>query len=111
MYTLTVSFGNLGKGIAVILLIVQVTGCGGSYPLQLLPDFVQQISPFLPATHVVNAMRSAMMGIYQADYWVSMASLLAFLVPFLLLGLVLRKPLAGFMRWYVSKVEESGLME
>ena len=111
VYTLTVSFGNLGKGIAVILLIVQVTGCGGSYPLQLLPDFVQQISPFLPATHVVNAMRSAMMGIYQADYWVSMASLLAFLVPFLLLGLVLRKPLAGFMRWYVSKVEESGLME
>ena len=111
VYTLVVSFGNLGKGIAVLMLIVQVTGCGGSYPLQVLPDFVQQISPFLPATHVVNAMRSAMMGVYQGDYWVSMASLLTFVVPFLLLGLVLRKPLAGFMRWYVSKVEESGLME
>ncbi|MBO4365951.1 MAG: YhgE/Pip domain-containing protein, partial [Eggerthellaceae bacterium] len=55
IYTLVVSFENLGKGIAVLMLIVQVTGCGGSYPLQLLPDFVQKVSPWLPATHVVNA--------------------------------------------------------
>jgi len=111
VYTLVVAFGNLGKGIAVLLLIIQVTACGGSYPLQILPDFVQKISPFLPATHVVNAMRAAMMGVYQNDFWISLGCLALFLVPFLLLGLVLRKPLERFMRFYVSKVEASKLME
>ena len=110
VYTLVVAFGNLGKAIAVLLLIVQVTGCGGSFPLQVLPDFVQTISPYLPATHVVNGMRAAMFGVYQNDFWISMGCLLLFVVPFLLLGLVLRKPLERFMRFYVEKVEESGIM-
>ena len=69
IYALVVSFANLGKAIAVLLLIVQVTGCGGSFPLQIMPDFVQALSPWLPATHVVNAMRSAMMGTYGNDFW------------------------------------------
>ena len=93
--------------IAVLLLIVQVTGCGGSFPLQILPPFVQALSPWLPATHVVNAMREAMFGASGAQYWVQMGELLLFLVPAALIGLVLRKPLARFMAWYVEKVESS----
>lgn len=110
VYTMVVAFGNLGKAIAVLMLIVQVTGCNGSYPLPLLPDFVQVISPFLPATHVVSALRAAMFGVYQNDFWISIGKLLIFVLPFLLLGLVLRKPLERFMRFYVSKVEESKIM-
>lgn len=110
IYALVVSFANLGKAIAVILLIVQVTGCGGSYPLQILPDFVQALSPWLPATHVVNAMRGAMMGVYANDFWVQMGMLALFLVPAALLGLVLRKPLEKFMEWYVEQVETSQLI-
>lgn len=110
IYTMVVAFSNLGKAIAVLMLIVQVTGCGGSYPLPIMPDFVQAISPYLPATHVVNALRAAMFGVYQNDFWISMGILLLFVIPFLLLGLVLRKPLERFMSFYVSKVEESKLM-
>ncbi|MCI9262392.1 YhgE/Pip domain-containing protein [uncultured Adlercreutzia sp.] len=110
IYALVFSFANLGKAIAVLLLIIQVTGCGGSFPLQLLPGFVQALSPWLPATHVVNAMRAAMMGTYGNDYWVQMGELALFLVPAALLGLVLRKPLAKFMNWYVEQVESSKLI-
>lgn len=110
-YTLVVSFANLGKAILVLLLIIQVTACNGSYPLQLLPDFVQAISPFVPATYVVNAMRAAMFGVFQNDFWISIGMLALFILPFLLLGLVLRKPTAGFMKFYVSKVEESNLVD
>ncbi|MDE8703317.1 YhgE/Pip domain-containing protein [Adlercreutzia equolifaciens] len=110
IYALVFSFANLGKAIAVLLLIIQVTGCGGSFPLQLLPPFVQALSPWLPATHVVNAMRSAMMGTYGNDYWMQMGELALFLVPAALLGLVLRKPLAKFMNWYVEQVESSKLV-
>ena len=107
IYTLVVSFANLGKAIAVFLLIIQVTSGGGSYPLQTLPDFFQWLSPFLPATHVISAMRAAMMGVYCNDFWIEIGQLLLFVVPFLLLGLVFRKPLMKFLNWYVEKVEES----
>lgn len=110
IYALVAAFANLGKAIAVILLIVQVTGCGGSYPLQILPSFVQALSPLLPATYVVNAMRAAMFGTYQNDFWIQWAGLLVFLIPAALIGLVLRKPLAKFMNWYVEKVESSSMI-
>lgn len=109
-YTLVLSFANLGKAIAVFLLIIQVTSGGGSFPLPLLPDFFQALSPFLPATHVINAMRAAMMGVYQGDFWIELGQLLLFVIPFLLLGLALRRPLMRFLKWYVDKVEESRLV-
>lgn len=110
IYALVVSFANLGKAIAVLLLIIQVTGCGGSFPLQILPPFVQALSPYLPATYVVNAMREAMMGTYGNVYWEQLGGLLLFLVPAALLGLALRKPLERFMHWYLAQVEKSDLM-
>ena len=109
-YTLVYSFANLGKAVLVLVLIIQVTGCGGSYPLSVLPDFISNLSPFLPATHVVNAMREAMFGLYGMNFWIDLGILLLFTVPFILLGLVIHKPFDKFMDWYLEKVEESGLM-
>ena len=110
IYTLVLAFANLGKAIAVLFLILQVTAGGGAYPLQVLPEFFQIASPFMPATHTINAMRAAMMGIYNGDFFTEMGMLLLFMLPSLLLGLVLRKPLEGFMGWFVEKVEESKMM-
>ena len=110
IYALVAAFANLGKAVAVLLLIIQVTGCGGSFPLQLLPPFIQGLSPWLPATHVVNAMRAAMFGTYGGDFWWEMGLLALFLVPAAVIGLVLRKPLAKFMSWYVEQVESSKLV-
>lgn len=110
IYTLVVSFANLGKAIAVLLLIIQVSASGGSFPLPMLPDFVQNLSPFLPVTHAIDALRAAMMGLYQGDFWIQLGCLLAFAVPFILLGFVLRKPLISFLDWYVRKAEESKLI-
>lgn len=111
VYSLVAAFANLGKAIAVLLLVVQVTGCGGSYPLQIMPWFVQAVSPYLPATHAVNAMRAAMMGTYGNDYWTSLGTLLLFLIPAAVIGLVLRKPLSRFMDWFVHHAEASKLVE
>lgn len=110
IYTLVVSFANLGKALAVFLLIIQVSAGGGSYPLPMLPNFVQALSPFLPLTHAINALRAAMMGLYQMDFWVEIGLLLVFVVPFMLLGLLLRKPLMNLLNWYVRKTEESKLI-
>ncbi|KDA05176.1 phage infection protein [Microbacterium sp. CH12i] len=110
IYTFVVTFGNAGKALAVLMLVVQISSSGGAYPLQVLPQWFQNISPFLPATHAVNAMRSAIAGIYENDFWVSLGLLSAFALPALLLGLVLRLPLIGFNQKLLRALESTKLM-
>ena len=110
IYTLVASFANFGKALSVFLLIIQVSGGGGSYPLQLLPQFVQDVSPYLPITHAVNAMRAAQFGVYQGDFWVQLGTLALFTLPFIVLGLVLRNPLIKLVGKFVEKVESTKVM-
>lgn len=110
IYTLVALFANLGKALSVILLIVQVSGGGGAFPLKLLPESFQNLSPYLPITHAVNAMRAAMFGIYQADFWIELGTLALFTVPLMLLGLVLHKPLMKVVPQFIARVEKSKLM-
>ena len=107
VYTLVASFGNVGKAIGVLFLVVQISGANGAYPLAVLPKLISAISPFLPATHSIVAMRAAIGGIYNNDYWHAIGALLLFILPMLLIGLVLRIPLVKFNKWYVSKLEST----
>ena len=109
-YTLVVSFANLGKALSVVLLIIQVAGGAGSFPLQMLPRFFQTISPYLPITHAVDAMRAAMFGVFNNDFWIEILTLLAFAIPFIILGFALRVPLMKVIDRFNEKVEASKLM-
>ncbi|WP_390133987.1 YhgE/Pip family protein [Bifidobacterium apicola] len=110
IYTLVVSFGDIGKAIAVILLVMQVAGSGGTFPMETLPGFFQGVYPFLPFVHAIGAMQSAVAGAYGMEFWREMATLALFLVPSLLLGLVLRKPVIRFNDWIVRNLESTRLM-
>ncbi len=110
MYTLVASFGNVGKAIGVLLLIIQVTSSGGSFPLQLLPEYATILNPFLPATYVINLMRASISGLYQGDYWIYLGKLLLFLVPMAIIGLLLRRPFVKLNENFVARVEKSKLI-
>lgn len=110
IYTLVALFANLGKALGVILLVVQISGGGGSYPLALLPQPVQEVSPFLPITHAVEAMRAAMFGVYANDFWTSIGALLMFTVPLLVLVMALIGPLKRFVPRFVERIEASKVM-
>ena len=89
-YTLVLSLSNAGKAVGVLILVLQVSAAGGAYPLQLLPGWAQAISPWLPATYSIRAMRAAVFGTYGWDFWRALGSLVLFVLPFLFLGLWLR---------------------
>ena len=110
IYALTASFGDVGKAIAVILMIIQVAGSGGTFPVQMLPDVFQKIYPFLPFVHSENALRAAMFGVYNGDFWMEICMLLLYLVPALLLGLLLRKPVIRLNEWMEHKLESTKVM-
>ncbi|KFI54145.1 YhgE/Pip domain-containing protein [Bifidobacterium callitrichos] len=110
VYTLTVSFGDIGKAIAVVLLVMQVAGSGGTFPVETLPPFFQVIAKWLLFPYGVDAMHSAMAGYYGMEYWISMGKLALFLVPSLLLGLMLRKPVIRLNDWIIRNLESTKVM-
>lgn len=110
IYTLTVSFGDIGKAIAVVLLVMQVAGSGGTFPIEMTADFFQAVYPFLPFTHAISAMHAAMAGAYGMEFWIELGTLALYLIPSLALGLVFRRPVIRANRWIIEKLEETKLM-
>lgn len=110
VYTLTVSFGDIGKAVAVVLLVMQVAGSGGTFPIETLPKFFQLLYPFLPFPHAIDAMHAAMAGSYGNEYLLDMVYLALLLIPSLLLGLVLRKPVIRLNTWVSRNLESTKVM-
>ena len=110
IYALTVSFGDIGKAIAVVLMVMQVAGSGGTFPIQCAPKFFQVVYPLLPFTHSMNAMRECIAGFYGTTYATELSKLAIFLAPSLLLGLLLRKPIIKMNDAFMEKLESTHLI-
>lgn len=110
IYSLAMSFGDAGKAIAVFIMVLQVAGSGGTFPVQMLPEFFQKAYPLMPFVHSENAFRAAMFGTYNNDWLMEMGILALYLIPALLLGLLLRKPFVRLFEWIEEKMEETKLM-
>lgn len=110
IFSLSASFGEVGKAVAVVLMVIQVAGSGGTFPPQMLPTAFQEIYRWLPFVHSEMALRAAMFGLFEGDFWRELAVLLAYLVPALALGLVLRRPLARMGERFERRLERTRLM-
>ena len=108
--TLTVSLGDIGKAVSVILLVVQVAGTGGTFPIEVAPSFFRAVYPLLPFTHSMAALRETVGGMYGMNYWIDLGKLAIFLGIFLIVGLVLRKPIIKANDAFTEKLEETKLM-
>lgn len=110
MYTLTISFGDVGKAVAVVLLVIQVAGSGGTFPIEMTPQFFQSVYKLLPFTHAMSAMRECIGGFYENTYWISLGYLGIYVIIFLFIGLVLRKPIIRLNEKFTEKLESTKLM-
>ena len=110
IYSLTITFSVIGKALAVIILIMQVAGSGGTFPIEVLPGPFKALAPFLPFKYGINALRETVAGMDWGNYWYNLGMLLLFVVPALLLGLLLRKPCINIIAFFNEKVEESDLV-
>lgn len=110
IYTLTVSFGDIGKAVCVVLLVMQVAGSGGTFPIEVAPVFFRKVYPLLPFVHSMAAMRECVGGMYSFTYWRELGILGIFLGISLILGLVLRSPIIKLNEAFGEKLEETRLM-
>lgn len=85
VYVLAALFDNVGKGIAIIILVLSISGGGGNYPIQVSGKFFQMINPFLPFTHAVNLLRESAGGIYWPN---ALHAILILVGIFIVVGIV-----------------------
>lgn len=110
IYALAIAFKHIGKALAVVLVIVQIPGSSGMYPIEMMPGFYQAIHPFLPFTYGINAMRETIGGMYGMAYLGNLAVLLAFLAVALLIGVWLRPALLNLNLLFDRQLASTGVM-
>ena len=91
-YSLTVAFENVGEAAAVVIMVIQVAGAGGTFPIQCLPAIYQAIYKYLPFTYAMDALRECVGGTYSWYYWKCILALLVYVGICLFIGLVIAKP-------------------
>ena len=111
VYSLVSVFGNIGKSLAVILLVIQVAGSGGTFPIQVTPKFFQNVNPFLPFTYGIRSLREAVAGVYLPNLQKDIMVLLIFLVISIILNVILKEPLNKILFKFTEKFKESRLTE
>ena len=110
IYALAIAFKHIGKAIAVVLVIVQIPGSSGMYPIEMMPGFFQALHPLLPFTYGINAMRETIGGMYGADYLWNLGVLAVFLVLSLAVGVWLRPKLLNLNLLFDRQLSATGLM-
>lgn len=78
-------FGDAGRLLGIVLLILQLTACAGTFPLEIVPKFFKVINPYMPFTYSVELLREVISantinyGIVGKDFLILGVVLLVFL--------------------------------
>lgn len=109
VYSLTSAFGNAGKAIAIVILVLQITATGGIFPIEIVPSVFQAIHPFLPLTYAIGALREVIAGVIWSTYWFNILALLVFPVIAFILTVLIKEKMDKRAMWMEDKLKKSGL--
>ncbi|MED4461516.1 YhgE/Pip domain-containing protein [Metabacillus fastidiosus] len=110
IYTFVSVFGNIGKALAIVLLVLQLSGSGATFPIQVAPSFFQLINPFLPFTYAISLLREAVGGVLLNIAIRDILYLLIFLFLAFVLGVLLKKPLSKFVQRTAETAKKSKII-
>lgn len=109
IYTLVSVLGNIGKALAMIALVLQVSASGGTFPIELMPSFFQAINPTLPFTYAIGGMREAVGGILPESLIKYTVTLGMYFVFAILFGLLFKEKANKITESFVKQFKDSGL--
>ncbi|MFD6507190.1 MULTISPECIES: YhgE/Pip family protein [unclassified Bacillus (in: firmicutes)] len=110
VYSLVSIFGNVGKSMAIILLVLQVAGSGGTFPIQMTPPFFQALYPFLPFTYAISAIRETVGGMLWDIVTRDLLVLSVFVVIMVVAALLLKKPINKSSEKFVENAKGSKII-
>jgi len=110
LYSFTYSFGNVGEALSVILMVIQVAGAGGTFPIEVLPKVFQVLYKFMPFNYSMNALRECIAGFYKETYRNCMLTLIIYGIVAIFVGIVLYYPFKILNEKIESSKENSGIL-
>lgn len=111
IYALSIAFKHVGKALAVLLVVLDIPGASGTYPVEMMAPVFRGLSAWLPFTYGNNAMREAIAGYYDGQYFYNLGMLMLLLLPIsLLIGLGARRHLLNINTLFDKKLAQTGLM-
>ncbi len=110
IYSLVVTWGDVGKAISVVVVVIQIAGSSGTYPIELLPDFFKKVYIFFPFPYAINAIRECLCGMYKFAYWKYLLQLSVFIIVALVIGLLIRIPFEEINHYMEERMEDTEMM-
>ena len=110
IYSLTISFGDIGKAAAVVIMVIQIAGSGGTYPIEALPSFFRAVYIFFPFPYAINSMRECIGGMYENTLGKCYIQLLLFCAASLMIGLIVRKPFIKLNHFIEKRMEDTEML-
>ncbi|MBS6345909.1 MAG: YhgE/Pip family protein [Alloscardovia omnicolens] len=107
---LAATLRHIGKAMAVILVVMQVPGSSGTYPIEIMPPFFQALEPWLPFTYSINAMRETVAGYYGMEYTKNLGMLSLYLLGAFVLALAIRPYLLNLNALFDRRLAETDLL-
>ena len=109
-YALVYSLDNVGLAASVIIMVLQVAGSGGSYPIDVLPQLFRTLYPFMPFHYGMDMLRETIGGLYGHTYLRCALILLGMCVLFTVFGLLMYYPARRLNAAIAASKEKSGIM-
>lgn len=82
--------GDAGRLLAIVLLILQLTACAGTFPLEVVPKLFKVLNPFMPFTYAVSGLREVISGIDSAVFMQDVTVLLLTGIVFLIISVAMK---------------------
>lgn len=110
IYALVTAFSHIGRALAIVLVVLQIPGASGIYPIELMPGFFRSLYPLLPFSYGIDAMRETIGGFYDGHYAHLMGALLLMGATALILGFIGRRYLGYFTRLFYEDLGRTELV-
>ncbi len=110
IYSLVVTWGDVGKALSVVIVVIQIAGSSGTYPIELLPEFFKKMYIFFPFPYAINAIRECLCGLYELDYLKYLGCLIIFIIVALVIGLLVRIPFEPINHYMEERMEDTEMM-
>ena len=109
IYSIISAIGTVGEGIVVILLVFQISGTGGIYPIEIMPKLFQELYSYLPMTYGIKLVREAQLGIIWPNYIPALIMLLAIGITTIIVSVIIKEKADKPSKYFEEKLKESGL--
>ena len=110
IFALSTAFLHVGKGVCVALIMLQIPGASGLYPIEMMPKFFRTLYPFFPFNYSIKALRETIGGFYGGHWLQNIVYLLLFTVIGFIIGLVIRPLMANTNRMFARQIREGGMI-